>query len=146
MLFGVTPPSYTIGSSKRQIHDISPNPGPAAYETTTSLKKQSPKPVFGTASRHFYSKSMSPGPGTYTLQSSMGSGPKPTIPPTTQPLRPTDRLVTPGPGSYQPLPPQSRLRYSFGSSPRMVDHCSATPGPGAYRAGLDVLKTSPRAK
>lgn len=144
MIYGETPPAYSMLGVKQVTPKNNSTPGPGEYTPAADLLERPPKTVFGRAARAHLSRSMSPGPGAYTIPPKIGEGPKFQLRSRLQSK--LDRLSTPGPGAYDVKLTDSQLRYSFGGGvSRLISRGSEGPGPGAYDPDT-VLKAAPKYK
>ena len=144
MIYGETPPAFSLSGTRERAGGRPAGPGPGDYTVEKDLLDSPPRTVFGRAAKAHLSRSMSPGPGAYKVPDTIGTGPKYHL--SSRPDSKLNRLSTPGPGAYDIKLTDRQLRYSFGGGPtRLLSYGMEGPGPGAY-APDSVLKSAPKYK
>lgn len=120
------------------------NPGPGAYNPTTSKFENSPNCRIGTSSRDGFLTASNPGPGTYEIKSTILSGPSLKIGTSKRPPL-SECEETPGPGTYEirSLTVEGPCYTMPGrSSTKSINH---SPGPGHYESITADIATGERA-
>jgi hypothetical protein len=140
-----TSPKWSF-NGKTNYDSKTPVPGPGAYSSgpqydSTSRSSKPSRVVFGTSAREGPAGTPSPGPGSYFPGDTHKASPKFGFG-TGKRAPNSNKLVTPGPGSYErgPLVGHEGARYSVSGKGADMNS-SKTPGPGAYTPTRALKRT-----